>query len=46
MIAERPEAIAQVKPGGTFLIEAASLADVYTPEDFTPDMREMYRAVE
>jgi alkylation response protein AidB-like acyl-CoA dehydrogenase len=46
MIAERPEAIAVVKPGGTFLLEAATPADVYTPEDFTPDMREMFRAVE
>ncbi len=46
MIAERPEAIKTVKPGGTFLLEAASHADVYTPEDFTPDMREMFRAVE
>jgi alkylation response protein AidB-like acyl-CoA dehydrogenase len=46
MIAERPEAIRVVKPGGTFLIEAASHTDVYTPEDFTPDMREMFQAIE
>jgi alkylation response protein AidB-like acyl-CoA dehydrogenase len=46
MIAERPEAIVSVKPGGTFMLEAAAQTDVRTPEDFTPDMREMFAAVE
>ncbi|MFN3266504.1 MAG: acyl-CoA dehydrogenase family protein [Deinococcales bacterium] len=46
MIAERPEAVASVKPGGTFMLEAATAQDVRTPEDFTPDMREMFAAVE
>jgi alkylation response protein AidB-like acyl-CoA dehydrogenase len=46
MIAERPEAILPVKPGGTFMLEAATQKDVRTPEDFTPDMREMFAAVE
>ncbi len=46
MIAERPEAITAIKPGGSFLIEPGNHAKTYTPEDFTPDMREMYRAVD
>ena len=46
MIAERPEAITTIKPGGMFLVEAAAQHEVYTPEDFTPDMREMYSAID
>jgi alkylation response protein AidB-like acyl-CoA dehydrogenase len=46
MIAERPEAIVNVKPGGTFMLEAATVQDVRTPEEFTPEMREMFAAVE
>jgi alkylation response protein AidB-like acyl-CoA dehydrogenase len=45
MIADRPAPISKLKPGGTFLIEATPLSEVYTPEDFTPEMREIFGAV-
>jgi alkylation response protein AidB-like acyl-CoA dehydrogenase len=48
MIAERPEKIAsaQPKPGGSFLIAPSAPSEVYTPEDFTPEMREIFKAVD
>ncbi len=46
MIAERPEPVVKLKPGGSFLVEASRPGEVYTPEDFTPEMREIYGAVD
>ena len=48
MIAERPAAIvpATQKSGGSFLIAPSAPSDVYTPEDFTLEMREIFGAVE
>ena len=53
MIAERPAAISSAttvptkpKAGGSFLIAASAPSDVYTPEDFTPEMREIFGAVD
>jgi alkylation response protein AidB-like acyl-CoA dehydrogenase len=46
MIAERPEPVRTVKPGGSFLIAASTPAEIYTPEDFTPEMREIFGAVD
>jgi alkylation response protein AidB-like acyl-CoA dehydrogenase len=46
MIADRPEPVVKLKPGGSFLIESSQPAEVYTPEDFTPEMREIFQAVD
>ena len=47
MIAERPAAIVPTKQkaGGSFLIASSTPDDVYTPEDFTVEMREIFGAV-
>ena len=48
MIAERPAAVVPTKQksGGSFLIASSTPDDVYTPEDFTVEMREIFGAVD
>ena len=45
MIAERPEPVIS-KKGGMFLVESTPAQQTYTPEDFSSDVKDIFKAVD